>query len=70
MANNTLETADPQAANRIIVRMLIDWQTNVGETVKSGCAIELDADIANDLIDNGLADGNADAVAYALANEH
>lgn len=42
------------------VRMLSDW-----EDYKSGQFAELAAELARQLIDHGLADGNPHAVAYA-----
>lgn len=83
MAKNTEEATDTVTADtitdtdpatdaitepplRVTVRTLVDLQ--VGDTViKAGQVTELDAEIANDLIDIGLADNNADAIAYALS---
>lgn len=73
MAKNTEEATDAVVVtdiiappSRVTVRALVDLQ--VGDTaVKAGQVTELDADIATDLIDNGLADNNADAIAYVLS---
>ena len=51
---------------RVTVRALVDLQ--IGDNViKAGQVTELDADIVNNLIEYGQADGNADAIAYALS---
>ena len=63
MAENTAVTAPL----RITVRILTALPINDGTVYQSNQVVELDADIANDLIANGLADGDADAVAYALS---
>ena len=65
MTKNTEEVTD--APLRVTVRMLVDLTNETGLIAKAGQVTELDADIATDLIDNGLADNNADAIAYALS---
>lgn len=65
--DDTTPAADVIAPpSRVTVRALVDLPIE-GNIIKAGQVTELDADIASDLIDNGLADNNADAIAYALS---
>ena len=65
MASNKTEQTTPIAFDFVDVRVLSTVELN-GKKINPGPVINIPADLAQSMIEDGLVDANVEAVAYAL----